>query len=93
MCDKNRAEIASVGKAALYGLDGSVIEIRWGAKFSAPVVNGPGSHPATCTMDTGSLSGGLSGRGVALTTHPQSSADVKERVELYFIFQYRRGRL
>ena len=33
-------------------------------------------------MDTGSVSRGQSGRGVALIAHP-SSAEVKERVELY----------
>jgi hypothetical protein len=34
-------------------------------------------------MGTGSLSRGLSGLDVELTTHPQSSAEVKERIELY----------
>jgi len=34
-------------------------------------------------MCTGSLSRELSGRGVAFTTHPPSSAEVKERVEQY----------
>jgi hypothetical protein len=29
-----------------------------GAKFSAPVQTGPGAHPASCTMGTGSLSRG-----------------------------------
>ena len=76
LCDKNRAEIALVGKAACYGLDGPVIETRCGAKFSAPVENGPGTYPASCTMGTGSLSWRLSDQGVALTTHPQSSAEV-----------------
>ena len=28
-----------------------------GARFSAPVQTGPGSHPASCTMGTGSLPG------------------------------------
>jgi len=41
-----------------------------GARFSAPIQTGPGSHTASYTMGTGSLSGGQSGRGVALTTHP-----------------------
>jgi hypothetical protein len=40
------------------------------ARFSASVQNGPGAHPASYTMGTGSLSRGLSGRGVVLTTHP-----------------------
>ena len=44
---------------------------------------GPGSHPASYTMDTGSLSPGRKrpGRGV---DHPlTSSPEVKERVQLY----------
>ena len=28
-----------------------------GARFSAPVQTGPGAHPASCTMGTGSLLG------------------------------------
>jgi len=39
---------------------------------------GPGAHPASCTMGTGVK---RPGRGVNLP--PPSSADVKERVELY----------
>ena len=41
-----------------------------GARFSAPVQNGPGSHPASCTMGTGSFPGVKCSRGVPLTTHP-----------------------
>ena len=40
-----------------------------GAKFSAPVQTGPGDHPASCTMGTGSFRGVKSGRGVTLTPH------------------------
>jgi len=29
----------------------------WGARFSAPVQTGPGAHPASCTMGTGSFPG------------------------------------
>ena len=39
------------------------------ARFSAPVQTGPGAHPASCTMGTGSLPGVKSGRGVKLTPH------------------------
>ena len=53
------------------------------AKFSAPVQTGPGAHHDTYTVDTGSLFREQSGRGVALTTHTPSRAEVKERVELY----------
>jgi len=52
-----------------YGLDGSGIESRWGAKFPH-VQTGPGAHPASCTMGTGSLPGVKCGRGVLLTPHP-----------------------
>ena len=40
------------------------------ARFSAPVQTGPGPHPASCTMGTGSFPGVKSGRGVPLTPHP-----------------------
>ena len=41
-----------------------------GARFSASVQTGPGAHPASCTMGTGSFPGVKSGRGVTLTSHP-----------------------
>ena len=53
-----------------YGLNGPKIESRWGARFSAHVQTGPGAHPASCTMGTGSFPGVKSGRGVTLTPHP-----------------------
>jgi hypothetical protein len=66
-----------VGIATRYELDGPGIESQWGegARFSAPV-------QTSCTMGTGSFPGvKRSGRGV---DHPPlSSAEVKERVELY----------
>ena len=72
----------SVGIATRYGLEGPGIESRWGAKFSAPVQTGPGAHPASYTMGTGSFPGvKRPGRGVDYP--PQSSAEVKERVQLY----------
>jgi hypothetical protein len=53
-----------------------------GARFSAPVQTGIGAHPASCTMGTGSFLGvKWAGREV---DHPlPSSAEVKERVQLY----------
>jgi len=39
------------------------------ARYFAPLQTGPGAHPATGTLCTGSLSQGYSHRGVALTTH------------------------
>ena len=52
-----------------YGLDGQGIESRWGARFSAPVQTGPGAHPASCTMGTGSFPRVKNGRCVTLTPH------------------------
>jgi hypothetical protein len=48
---------SSVGIATDYGLDGLGIESRWGARFFAHVQTGPGAHPASCTMGTGSFPG------------------------------------
>jgi hypothetical protein len=48
-----------------YGLDGPGIESRWGARFSAPVHTGPGTHPSSYTMYTESRPGTKRpGRGV-----------------------------
>jgi hypothetical protein len=51
-----------VGIETSYGLDGPGIESRWGARFSAPVQTGPGAHPASCKMRTGSFPGVKSSR-------------------------------
>jgi len=52
------------------------------ARFSAPVQTGPGAHPASYTMGTGSFPGvKRPGRGV--NHQPSSSTEVKERVELH----------
>ena len=40
-----------------------------GTRFSA-VQTGPGTHPASCTMGTGSFPGVEKGRGVTLTPNP-----------------------
>jgi len=58
---------SSVGIATRYGLDGPVIESRRGgeARFSATFQTGPGAHPASYTMGTGSFTGvKRQGRGV-----------------------------
>jgi len=41
-----------------------------GARFCAPVQTGPGSHPASSTMGTGSFPGVKSGRYATLKSHP-----------------------
>ena len=61
---------SSGGTATSYGLDGPRIQSWWGARFSAPVQTGPGTHPVSCTMGTGSFSGIKSGWGVTLTPPP-----------------------
>ena len=61
--------VSVVGIATYYGLDGPGIESRWEARFSAPVQTGPGAHPASCTMGTGSFPGVKNGRDVTLTPH------------------------
>jgi hypothetical protein len=58
-----------------------------GARFSAPAQTGPGAHPASCTMGTGSFLGVKSGQGVTLTPHPLLCRG-HERVELYFYSPY-----
>ena len=61
---------SSVGIATGYDLYDPGIESRWEARFSTPVQTGPGAHPASCTMGTGSFPGVKNGRGVTLTPHP-----------------------
>jgi hypothetical protein len=73
---------SSVGIATRYGLDGPGIESRWGARFSAPVQTDPGVHPPYYTMGTGSFPG-VKRPGRGIDHPPSSSAEVKERVELY----------
>jgi hypothetical protein len=56
--------------ATRYGLDGPGIESRWGARFSGPAL-GPTQPP------------GVKRPGCGVDQPLSSSADVKERVELY----------
>ena len=53
-----------------------------GARFSTPVQTGPGTHPASYSMGTGSLSRGYNDGAWCRPPTP-SSAEVKESVELY----------
>jgi hypothetical protein len=78
---------SSVGTTTRYGLDGPGIESRWGTRFSAPVQTGSDAHPTSYTMGTGSLLGVKRPRRDV--DHPSpSSAEVKERVELYLYSPY-----
>ena len=58
-----------------------------GARFSAPVQTGPGAHPASCTMGTGSFPG-IKRPGRDADPSPPSSAVGHERVELYLYSPY-----
>jgi hypothetical protein len=49
---------------------------------------GPGDHPVSCTVGTGSLPGVESCRGVMLTPHPLLVPRSKIRVELYLYSPY-----
>jgi hypothetical protein len=72
--------VSRYSDSLLAGRSGDRIPV--GERFSAPVENGPGAHPVSYTVGTGSLPGvKRPGRG---SDHPLSSSDeVKERVELY----------
>jgi len=61
---------SSVGIATELRAGRSGDRVPVGARFSAPVQTGPGAHPASCTMGTGSFPGVKSGRGVTLSPHP-----------------------
>ena len=74
---------SSAGIATRYGLDGPGSNFGGSEISSAPVHAGPGAHPASYTMGTGSFPGvkRLGRRG--FDHSPTSSAEVKDRVELY----------
>ena len=79
---------SSVGIAIGYGLEGPGIESRWKARFNAPIQTGPGAHPASFTMGTGSFPGGKERPGRDADPSPPSSAVGHERVELYLYSPY-----
>ena len=54
-----------------------------GARFSAPVQTGPGAHPVSYAMGTECLSLWIKWPGGGVDHPPASSAEVKERMELY----------
>ena len=73
---------SSVGIATRYGLDGSEIESRWGARFSTTVQTGPGAQPASFKIDTVYFPR-VKPPGRYVEHPPTSNAGVKERVEPY----------
>ena len=74
---------SSVGIATRYVLDGPGIESRWWTRLSAPVQTGPGAYLASYSTGTESLSPGVKRPGLGVDHPPSSSAEVKEKVELY----------
>ena len=72
----------SVGIATRYGQDGPVIDSQQGARFS---VLRPEVQSASYTMGARTFSG-VKRPGHGVDTHTPSSAEVKEREELYFYF-------
>ena len=70
-CTRHLGQDGSVGIATCCGLDGPVIECCGGGRrFPAPLQTGPGAHPASYTMDTGSFPGvKWPGLGVNHPTH------------------------
>jgi hypothetical protein len=73
---------SSINIETRYGSDGPGIESQWQARVSALVQTSPGAHSALSTVGTGSFLGvKRPGRGVDHS--PPSSAEAKERVELY----------
>ena len=73
---------SSVGIATCYGLGGPGIESWWGTRFSAPFQTGPGAHPTSCRMGTGSFPG-VKRPGPGVDHQPPYSVEVEGRVELY----------
>ena len=79
---KLRARDSSVGIATRYRLDGSGIESRWRARFSATVQTCPRGKPASYTMGTGSFSG-VKAAGAWRWKPKRSSVEDEKRIELY----------
>jgi hypothetical protein len=73
---------SSVGIAIRYGLDDPGIESWWERDFSVLVQTGPVAQPASYSLDTGYF-WGVKRSGRRVDYPPPSSAEVKERVELY----------
>ena len=61
----------------------SVDRIPVEARFSAPVRSGPGAHLVSCTFSTGFLPE-IKRTGCGVNHQRPGSAEVKERIKLYF---------
>ena len=58
-------------------------QILEGARISTPAQTGPGVHPASCTMGTGSVCPRVKQLGHGIAHPPPSCAAIKRKVELY----------
>ena len=67
---------SSVGIVTRYELDGTGIESRWAARFSAPVPDRPWGLPSLLYNGYRVLYRRKSSRGVVLTPHPHLSSEV-----------------
>ena len=78
--------ISWAGIATQCGLDGPGVESWWwwwwGARFSTPIQTSPGVHPASYTMGTRYFLG-VKWPGSGFDHPSPSSAEVKERVQIY----------
>ena len=68
-------ELSRYSNSLRVGRSGDGIPV--GARFSAPVQTGPGAHPASYKMGTGSFPG-VKWPRVALTTHPNIEPRLKK---------------
>ena len=76
----HRVQLSRYRNSLLPGRSGDqILEV---VRFSAPIQMGPGSHPESYTMGTGSFPGVKRPRR-GIDHPPPSSAEVKERLELY----------
>jgi hypothetical protein len=65
--DNGPGSVVGIATTLRVGRFGDQIPV--GARFSAPVQTGPGAHPVSCSMGTGSFPWVKGGRGVTLTTN------------------------
>ena len=80
--EKESGSGSSVSIATELRVGRSGIESRRRRDFP-PVQTGPGAHPDSSKMGTGSFPGVKCGRGVMLSTHPHFQCCGHGRVELY----------
>jgi hypothetical protein len=73
-----------VGIATCPDLYGQGSESQCGARFSAPVQTGHVAYQTSCTLGNGCIPRGVKRSGLGADHRPPSSAEVREKVELYF---------